>query len=320
MKRAISVILLSSLLLLSLPIFTFAVQKEYESDGMNNSDFFGTWKAVKISLRGDDIPIGNFAGGSFTIKLNGDGSGIWIIGGEEYNITWYGENGALTIIDESGSGTYGTLTNGAIVLNIEGTFVTLTKCLIAINMNTPTLTLFTGQETSLTVSTEPALATLPALTWKSSNNAVVTVNENGRITAASPGTADITATGGGFSATCSVTVEAKQNNEYKLGLLTVRDENGKALSAIPSGSFYVTVPVTKLTENGNAQVLLATYNDNGQYKDMMLVKVEDVPKGGTIKVSLLVENKSNDIKQLKAFVTSGFGSFTPLGEASVFPA
>ena len=310
MNRLISVIALFS---------ASAVQEEYELGGINNSDLIGTWKADKISIRGDDTPINNFANGSFTIMLRGDSSGIWIIGGEEFYINWFEENGALTIIDESGSGTFGTVTNGVMVLSIEGTFVTLTKCLTALTMNTPAITLSIGEETSLTVSTEPSLATLPTLTWKSSDNSVVIVDENGRVDAVGTGMANVTATGGGFSTSCKITVEDKQDNEYKLGTLTVRDENGKALSAVPSGSFYVTVPITKKTENGNAQVLLATYNDKGQYKGMMLVKVEDVPKGGTIKVSILVENNSKDIKQLKALVTSGFGSFTPLGEASVFP-
>ena len=87
----------------------------------------GTWKAVKVSLRGDDTPLDSFAGGSFTVRLDDGGKGVWVIGGEDFDITWSQENGALTILDESGSGTYGTVTNGVMVLNIEGTFVTLTK-------------------------------------------------------------------------------------------------------------------------------------------------------------------------------------------------
>ena len=109
-------------------------------------DLIGTWNAVKVSLRGDDTPLDSFAGGSFTVRLddslvpysewkeiNTSGQstmarkGVWVIGGEDFDITWSEENGALTILDESGSGTYGTVLNGVMVLNIEGTFVTLTK-------------------------------------------------------------------------------------------------------------------------------------------------------------------------------------------------
>ena len=110
-----------------------ALGKQVDWDGSTNTVLIsdpaltGTWKAVKISLRGDDTPLSSFAGGSFTVKLNSGGKGVWVIGEEDYDITWSEENGALTIIDESGSGTYGTVMNGVMVLNIEGTFVTLTK-------------------------------------------------------------------------------------------------------------------------------------------------------------------------------------------------
>ena len=90
-------------------------------------DLTGTWKAVKVSLRGDDMPLDSFAGGSFSVKLDAGSKGVWVIGDEDFDITWTEENGALTVMDESGSGTYGTVLNGVMVLNIEGTFVTLTK-------------------------------------------------------------------------------------------------------------------------------------------------------------------------------------------------
>lgn len=110
-----------------------ALGKQVDWDGNTNTVLIsdpaltGTWKAVKVSLRGDDLPLDNFAGGSFTVRLDDGGKGVWVIGGEDFDITWSEENGALTIIDESGSGTYGTVTKGVMVLNIEGTFVTLTK-------------------------------------------------------------------------------------------------------------------------------------------------------------------------------------------------
>lgn len=110
-----------------------ALGKQVDWDGDTNTVLIsdpaltGTWNAVKVSLRGDDTPLDSFAGGSFTVRLEDSGKGVWVIGGEDFDITWSEENGALTIIDESGSGTYGTVTKGVMVLNIEGTFVTLTK-------------------------------------------------------------------------------------------------------------------------------------------------------------------------------------------------
>lgn len=110
------------------------------------------------------------------------------------------------------------------------------------------------------------------------------------------------------------------NAPYILSPLTIRTESGSSLSAIPNGSFLVTIPVTKQTDSGDAMVLLASYTASGQYRGLLYMELEDVPVGSTVKATILVDNKSNDINQLKAFVTSGFGSFTPLGEPGVFPA
>lgn len=89
--------------------------------------FVGTWKAVRVSQWGKDLPLSTFAGGSFTIQLNKNGTGTWVIDKKDYAVTWTEENGALTITDTSGSPTYGTVYNETMVLNIEGTFVTLAK-------------------------------------------------------------------------------------------------------------------------------------------------------------------------------------------------
>ena len=180
-----------------------------------------------------------------------------------------------------------------------------------------------GQTFSLSVSPNPEGASLPSLKWTSSNNKVASVDKNGQVTTVGPGDVIITVSGGGYSASCSFTVKGGEEPAkvpYSLGKLTIRTESGSSLSAIPNDSFLVTIPVTKQTDSGDVMVLLASYTASGQYRGLLYVELEDVPVGSTVKATLLVENNSKDIKQLKAFVTSGFGSFTPLGEASVFPA
>ena len=87
----------------------------------------GSWKAVRISLNGDDLPKSTFAGGSFAMELKAGGAGVWTIGGVSYAVKWAEDNGALTITDGEGGLTYGTVTGNTMVLNVEGTLVTLTK-------------------------------------------------------------------------------------------------------------------------------------------------------------------------------------------------
>ena len=76
---------------------------------------------------------------------------------------------------------------------------------ITLSQNTATLT--EGKTLTLTVAVSPDNATDKTVTWTSSNTTVATVDNNGKVTAKVAGTATITATAGGYSATCVVTVE-----------------------------------------------------------------------------------------------------------------
>lgn len=67
-----------------------------------------------------------------------------------------------------------------------------------------------GQTEKLTATLTPADAN-STITWKSSNEAVATVANDGTVTAVSGGKATITATAGGFSASCEVNVGVPMN-------------------------------------------------------------------------------------------------------------
>lgn len=78
----------------------------------------------------------------------------------------------------------------------------------SISLNTKAVTINVGKTNTLTVKTNPTDANLAkTATWKSSNSSVASVSK-GKITAKKPGTAVITATVSGKSATCKVTVKA----------------------------------------------------------------------------------------------------------------
>lgn len=111
---------------------------------------------------------------------------------------------------------------------------------------------------------------------------------------------------------------APASSAYRIGPLTVRDSEGNALDAIPAGSFLVTVPVQRLNADSDALVFLAAYSGEGQYRGLMYVSLEDMSEGGTVKVTLPVENPTGDITSLKAFAVPSFKNLTPLGKASEF--
>lgn len=76
----------------------------------------------------------------------------------------------------------------------------------SVTLDKTSVTLQVGGEETLTATVTPDNATDKAVTWSSDNTAVATV-ANGKVTAVSAGTATVTATAGGKSATCAVTVE-----------------------------------------------------------------------------------------------------------------
>ncbi len=69
-----------------------------------------------------------------------------------------------------------------------------------------TVALTTGAKSQLTGTVAPANATNKTVTWKSSNDGIAKVSANGEITAVKAGTATITASAGGKTASVTVTV------------------------------------------------------------------------------------------------------------------
>lgn len=75
-------------------------------------------------------------------------------------------------------------------------------------LNKKALSMTAGNSVTLMAATKPSDATNQKVTWSSSDEAVATVDSNGKVTAQTPGTADITVrtVEGRFTAVCKVTV------------------------------------------------------------------------------------------------------------------
>lgn len=90
--------------------------------------------------------------------------------------------------------------------------VTVQKKVIAvesIELSKTELTLFEGDSETLIATVKPENATDKSVTWKSSNNSIATVSENGNVTAVKEGEVSITASAGEKTASCMVTVSQK---------------------------------------------------------------------------------------------------------------
>jgi len=84
-----------------------------------------------------------------------------------------------------------------------------------ISLNIQALTLTVNENNTLKDNVTPANSTEPTI-WTSSNNAIATVDNNGKVTAVAVGTATITAQAGEKTATCTVTVKAATPPDFVL--------------------------------------------------------------------------------------------------------
>ncbi len=128
-------------------------------------------------------------------------------------ITWKSENESIATVDKGGHIT----AVGAGTANIVATTsndktaeckVTVSVPPSGIKINSDNFAIDKGLSKTLTATVEPADCTDKSVIWATSNNDVISVDDNGKVTAVTPGTATITATtaDGKFSSSCEVTV------------------------------------------------------------------------------------------------------------------
>ena len=109
-------------------------------------------------------------------------------------------------------------------------------------------------------------------------------------------------------------------NEYRINSLCAYSLEGEKLDAVPTSEFWLKVSITHQSLVGNGLVLIATYTAEGQYIGMMAVSHEDIPKGGTVTTSFLIDNSDGNIGSAKAFIVESFRNLAPLGSSLSFPA
>ena len=147
---------------------------------------------------------------------------------DEKTVTWTTSNASVA-----------TVTNGVVTAVAEGNAVitataggksatcavSVKKSVVAVTsvtLNKSSLSLRVGENETLIAKVLPDNATDRMITWTSSKEDVATVDSSGRVTAKSVGEASITASAGGKSATCSVTVD---NNSIPGGHEGAGEEN-----------------------------------------------------------------------------------------------
>ena len=147
-------------------------------------------------------------------------------GTTETGVTWeVASGGAYASIDQSGlltvkSGARGATVairatsianpNASALKVVTVTYMVLTIPVTGVTLNKSSLSLTAGGAETLVATVLPSRATDKSVTWQSSNKDVATVDQSGKVTAVSAGSAVITVTtnDGGFTAECSLSVAA----------------------------------------------------------------------------------------------------------------
>lgn len=129
-------------------------------------------------------------------------------------VTWSSSNtgvasvaGGVVMGVAEGSATV-TATAGGKSAKCEVKVTAKTVAVTGVSLNKTEVSLYIGETFQLEATVSPSNATDKAVTWSSSDSGVATVS-GGTVKAMAKGTATITATAGGKSAKCEVTVSAK---------------------------------------------------------------------------------------------------------------
>ena len=192
-----------------------------------------------------------------------------------------------------------------------------------VTLNTTTTTLEKDQTTYLTATVKPSNSADKTVTWSSSNLDVAEVDENGKVTAIAPGTANITVktNDGGYTATCVVTVTKPKISVTGITLdktLITLDKGTTAqliagtepsnadntkINWTTSNSKISTVTDTGLvTAVGYGDVIITATTDDGGYSKKCIISVPEIVPVTGIEISateLTIENGITAVLDVK---------------------
>ena len=120
----------------------------------------------------------------------------------------------------------------------------------SVTLDNTALELYVGSSATLTATVTPDDADDKEVTWSSNAPAIATVDENGNVKALRPGTATITATAGGQSDTCIVTVSYPVTIPDTYDIEVIPSDNGTVRPSLSNASAGSTITLTVTPDEG----------------------------------------------------------------------
>jgi uncharacterized protein YjdB len=221
-------------------------------------------------------------------------------------VTWTSSDPTVATITEAGLVTALKLGNTTLTATtVEGNIsasctLTVTETIIdvsSISLKTPPVSVPLNGTAQLIVAIIPANATNQNLTWKSSDESIITVNETGEITGKALGVASVTATSvdGGYSASAEITVTSGTLAVTSISLPPTAD-------TYPGGTVHLTAVIQPALATNNkitwssSDESVATISQTGLLTGIALgtatitVTTEDGNKTATSLVTVGKEN------------------------------
>ena len=206
--------------------------------------------AVQITTSNENGQAIDLAGGSNVQK--GD-TNITVGNGEGEG---YVDNDGVIHLPSQSTVDGDTLENGGTV-DQNGNVEENTVPVSGVELDKASLSLYEGDTETLTVTVKPDNATNKAVNWSTSDAGVATVDNNGKVTAVSSGTATITVTtmDGGKTASCAVTVSrassgSSSDHERTYAIVTEDDGNGSVTVSADEASAGTRITVTVKPDTG----------------------------------------------------------------------
>ncbi len=266
-------------------------------------------------------------GTTSTLKLTeGSAENKWTSSHEE--VATVDENGTVTAVSAGVSYITVTNANGAAMCKVEVTGESVAE-VSEIRLSQTKISMKAGDApVKLTVSILPENAANAAVNWSSSNANVATVDQNGKVTAVGAGSAVITAAAGGKTATCNVTVTAKDTaknvqdaSETRVtGVAAAPEKNDTIIKA---GNYYYeivskknrTVRVAGIKNKKQSKITICNQVKIGGQKYMVTsvaknafrncVKAESVTVGKNVRV--IGKSAFEGCRKLKKVTVKGSG-------------
>ena len=263
----------------------------------------------------------NTIGGTFTLEAT-------VLPAEhtDNSVYWSSDNESIVTVDQNG--TVRAVSNGTATITVttqnQGKTatcaITVAQCITEITLSRTSLTLGKGQERTLTAYVNPDNAVDKTLQWTSSDESVATVDQTGKVTAVSTGTATIRAEandGGGTCATCSVTVSSIELDKTSLIIFIGETET---ITAILTPSSASNTPVTWTSSNSSVATVSSSGVVTGIGKGMTTITVTADDDSG-VKATCEVEVKQyvTSITLSKTYLSLVVGEKETISITNVLP-